>query len=510
MCGTEAETNRPNVVICLMDDMGYSDPGCYGGEIETPYLDRLASKGLRYLNFYNAGRCWPTRASLLTGYYPPQVHMDPPEKRADDRPSWQRLLPHYLRQCGYRSYHSGKWHMMNVRDPRTEGDFDRDWGGEIEQGNHFFGPDKKFSSTAVVDHALDCLRDHQTTHAGKPFFQYVCFTAPHFPIQAEQADINKYLQHYDAGWDVMRQKRYQRMQQMKLIDCPLSARDPTLRAPWYTSEYGQRYGPGEIEYAVPWCDLTDEQKRFQATKMAIHAAMVDRTDREIGRLIEQLQVMGVYDDTLILFLSDNGCSAEIMIRAGGHDPDARPGAEQTHLCLGPGWSTHCNTPYKRHKIWANEGGVATPLIAHWPNGIKAQGELRRDIGHVIDFLPTILELAGMDKDSIPLPKDAPPLPGKSLVPSFAHDGSVQRKYLYFNHSGNRALRMGNWKIVSGTATTPVGTDQDPWELYDLMNDRCEMNNLAQALPDRLQEMQRLWEHCEKAYRHDGGYTLADK
>lgn len=506
MSATEAGVKRPNVVICLMDDMGYSDPGCYGGEIETPHLDRLAEKGLRYLNFYNTGRCWPTRSSLLTGYYAPQVHMDPPEGREKDRPTWQRLLPHYLRQTGYRSYHSGKWHMMNVRDPRKEGEFDIDFGGEIEQGKHFFGPDKKFSSTAVVDHALDCLRDHQANHAEKPFFQYVCFTAPHFPVQAEQADIDKYMKRFDEGWDVMRQQRYERMQKMGLVNCPLSKRDPTLGAPWFKPEYGQRYGPGEIDHAAPWDSLTDEQKRFQATKMAIHAAMVDRTDREIGRLIDQLQSMGVYEDTLIFFLSDNGCSAEIMIRAGGHDPDAPMGAEETHLCLGPGWSTHCNTPHKRHKIWVNEGGVATPLIAHWPNGIKAQGELRHDTGHVIDFLPTILELAGVATEDIPLADGAPPLPGRSLVPSFTEDRSIERDYIYFNHSGNRALRMGDWKIVSGTSATPNGSDDDAWELYDLSTDRCEMNDLADAEPERLQEMIRTWEQCENAYRDDGGYT----
>ena len=499
---------RPNVLLILMDDMGFSDPGCYGGEIETPNIDHLAGSGVRFSNFYNTGRCWPTRSSILTGCYAPQVCMDPPDHDTGYRPSWQRLLPHYLRQCGYRSYHSGKWHIMNTKDPEGEGEFDVSWGTKLT-GGHFDDVDgeKRFSSTVYTDHALECLRDHQAKHAGTPFFHYVCYTAPHFPVQAHEEDVAKYLERYDEGWDVMRERRWQRLQEAGIVNCPLSDREEDVLAPWWKPEFGDGYGPGEIEYAVAWDSLTDEQRRFQATKMAIHAAMVDRTDREIGRLLDQFRAMDVYDDTLVMFLSDNGASAEILLR-GKHLREARPGSEDTYLCLGPGWSSCCNSPFRRHKIWVHEGGVATPLVASWPNGIEARGELRHDMGHCVDFVPTILELAGMRKEEIPLPDGAPPLPGESLVPTFAENGSVERSHIYFNHSGNRALRVGDWKIVSGVAATPVGTEDDPWALYDLSTDRCEMHDLAEANPKKLREMVAFWNECEATYRSDSGFKGA--
>ncbi|MBS3762202.1 MAG: arylsulfatase [Planctomycetes bacterium] len=502
----EDNPQKPNVVLIVMDDMGFSDPGCYGGEVETPNLNGLAEQGLRFTQFYNTGRCWPSRSCMMTGFYAQQICMDPPDGKTHYRPSWQRLLPHYLRQVGYRSYHSGKWHISNVQKPEEFGEFDISWGTQIEQGKHFFGEEgeKKFSSTAITDHALECLRDHETNHRGSPFFQYVCYTAPHFPVQAEPEDIDKYRRRYDEGWDIMRERRWQRLREMGIVNCPLSEREPDLKAPWYKEEYGERYGPGEIEYAVPWDSLTDEQKEFQATKMAIHAGMVDRTDREIGRLLDQLREMNVYDDTLVLFLSDNGASAEIMIRAGGHDPMAPPGSETTHLCLGPGWSNCSNSPFRRHKIWVHEGGVATPMIASWPNGIAARGELRHDMGHCIDFLPTILELAGIRPGDIPFPADAPPLPGRSLAPTFGEDDSIEHSHIFFHHSGNRALRIGNWKIVSASDSGPVGSMDDDWALYDLSTDRSEMNDLSKEKPDRCREMQGFWRECEETYRQDAG------
>lgn len=501
----QAPPRRPNVLVFLMDDMGFSDVGCYGGEIETPNVDNLGRNGIRFTQCYNTGRCWPTRSSLLTGYYAPQIHMDPPDRKGGYRPSWQRLLPHYLKQCGYRSYHSGKWHVHNVKKAEQEGHFDRSWGTKVEQGTHFFGHqdgNPVFSSTAITDHALDCLREHQRDHAGTPFFQYVAYTAPHFPVHAEPQDIDKYLHRYDEGWDIVRERRWKRLREMGIVNCELSEREPGVGSPWYTEEFGETYGPGEVEFPVAWNSLTDEQKHFQATKMAIHAAMVDRTDREIGRILDELKAMGEYDDTLVLFLSDNGASAEILIRAGGHDPSAPPGSAATHLCLGAGWSTCCNSPFRRHKIWVHEGGVATPLIASWPNGIPNPGDLRHDVVHVVDFLPTILELAGMAVGDVPLPDGAPPLAGTSLVPAISGGGAVERSHVYFHHSGNRALRVGDWKIVSGSRE-PVGSEDDEWALYDLSKDRCEQVDLADEEPETFAEMLRLWRSCEEAYRRDG-------
>ena len=489
-------------MLVVMDDMGFSDLGCYGGEIETPSVDGLAKTGVRFTQFYNAGRCWPTRSCILTGYYAPQVCMDPPVRGW--RPPWQRLIPHYLRGAGYRTYHSGKWHIFNTRDPEKEGGFDKSWGYDIEQFSHFFGDgDKKtFSATAITDHALECLQEHEAAHKGTPFFHYVCYTTPHFPAQAEQADIDKYANRYDEGWDVLRERRWRGLREMGIVGCELSAREPNVPAPHYLAhkdEWGPQLGPGEIEYAVPWDSLTEEQKRFQSRKMAIHAAMIDRTDRELGRLLHQLEAMGSLEDTLVLFLSDNGASAEMMIRGGGHDPTAPPGSETTHLCLGPGWSTCSNAPFRRHKIWVHEGGVATPLVASWPNGITARGELRHDMGHCTDFLPTIMDLAGVKPEELPLPEGAPPLPGRSLVPTFEQDGSTERAHIYFHHEGNRALRVGDWKLVN-ESNVNQGTPDDPWALYDLSTDRCEMADLSAEMPEKCAEMQELWRKCEDAYR----------
>ena len=496
-------STRPNILLVLMDDMGFSDPGCYGGEIETPNVDRLANNGVRFTQFYTTGRCWPSRSCILTGYYAPQVCMDPPIRHY--RAPWQRLIPHYLGQVGYRSYHSGKWHLFNTRAPEAEGGFDRSWGYDIGQYTHFFRRDDgvtRFSATAITDHALECLKEHQAAHAGAPFFHYVCYTTPHFPVQAEPRDIAKYIDRYHEGWDVMRERRWQRLRARGIVNCALSRREPEVAAPYYLAhkeQWDRQYGPGEIEYAVAWDALTDAQKRFQATKMAIHAAMVDRTDREIGRLLAQLDAMRVRDDTLVLFLSDNGASAEMMIRGEGHDPQAPPGSRATHLCIGPGWSSCSNAPFRRHKIWVHEGGVATPLVASWPNGIKARGELRHAMGHCIDFLPTFMELAGVQPEAIPRPEGAPPLPGKSLAPALLHDGAVARDHLYFHHEGNRALRVGDWKLVNESRVNQ-GTPADAWALYDLARDRCEMVNLAAEKPQLCREMVALWQKAEDQYR----------
>lgn len=494
---------RPNIMLIVMDDMGFSDPGCYGGDIDTPNIDRLANNGVRFTQFYNTGRCWPSRACILTGYYAPQVCMDPPLRTY--RAPWQREIPHFLGRVGYRSYHSGKWHLFNTPNPEAPGRFDRSSGPRLEEYNHFF-PQKdgsrKFSATAITDHALDCLREHQTGHAGTPFFHYVCYTTPHFPVQAEQPDIEKYLERYNEGWDVMRERRWQRLRAMGIVNCALSRREAEVPAPHYLArkhEWGPLLGPGEIEYAVAWDSLTPEQKRFQSTKMAVHAAMVDRTDREIGRLIDQLTDMNVLEDTLVLFLSDNGASAEILIRGKGHDPSVPLGSEMSHLCLGPGWSSCCNAPFRRHKIWVHEGGVATPLVACWPNGISARGELRRDQGHVIDFLPTFMDLAGVNPRDIPPSPGAPPLPGHSLAPTLQRDGSLNRDHIYFHHEGNRALRVGDWKVVNESIVNE-GRPDNPWALYNLATDRCEMNDLSGELPEKCRELRELWQRYENQYR----------
>ncbi|HUP77447.1 MAG TPA: sulfatase-like hydrolase/transferase, partial [Pirellula sp.] len=247
----------------------------------------------------------------------------------------------------------------------------------------------------------------------------------------------------------------------------------------------EKLGPGEVNRPLPWSELTEEQRRFQATKMAIHAAMVDRMDQEIGRVLVQLRAMGAFENTLIFFASDNGASAEIMVRHGGHDPTASPGSEKTYLCLGPGFSSACNTPFRRHKTWVHEGGNSTPLIVHWPKGIAAKNELRHTPGHVIDIVPTVLELAGIKLERELNGEWIPTAPGKSLVPALASDVTVQRDSLWWLHEGNRAIRVGDWKLVAAKG--------DPWELYDLKTDRSEQHNLASQMPDKVKELEKAWQ-----------------
>lgn len=502
-----ARNKPPNVVVILADDLGYSDLGCYGGEIETPNLDGLAKAGLRFTQFYNTARCWPTRAALLTGYYAQQVRRDTlpgiPSGGRGVRPAWARLLPSMLRSLGYQSYHSGKWH---IDGKPLENGFDRSY--LLQDQGRFFSPRAHFeddvklppveraagyyATTAIADHAIKWLREHAQQHAGQPFFQYVAFTAPHFPLQALDPDIAKYRDRYRQGWKAVRQARWQRMKTLGLVRGELAPVEPEVGPPYHFPEALKTLGPGEVNRPLPWSELTVEQREFQASKMAIHAAMIDRMDQETGRILEQLRAMDALDNTLLFFLSDNGASAEIMVRDEGHDPAAAPGSAASYLCLGPGWSTVANTPLRRHKTWVHEGGIATPLIVHWPRGVAGRGELRHNVGHVIDLVPTILDVVGGKPSSAEAAEALPLLPGKSLLPAFTKDGSVSRDYLWWSHEGNRAVRVDNWKLVAAGAN-------GPWELYDLGLDRTETKNLAGTMPDKVRELADLWSRKQNEF-----------
>lgn len=494
-----AAADKPNVIFILADDLGYSDLGCYGGEIQTPNLDGLARNGLRFTQFYNTARCWPTRGALLSGYYAQQIHRDQlPEVPGGGqglRQSWARLLPDFLKPAGYRNYHSGKWHIDGKvleagfdrsLDMHNQGNFFTAKGNLIDDKPITPPADEKgyYATIATADHAIDCLKDHAVNHAGKPFFHYIPFIAPHFPLHALPEDIAKYRDRYLAGWEKMREARHANLKSAGITTTELSKLERKVGPPYDFPEAMKILGSGEINRPLPWNELTDEQRRFQATKMAIHAAMVDRMDQEIGRILAQLKAMKAYDNTLIFFASDNGASAEIMVRNGGHNPQAEPGSAETYLCLGPGFSSAANTPHRRHKTWVHEGGISTPLIAHWPNGITAKNELRTTPAHMIDIVPTILEIAGIDKPKQWKGEPIPEAPGRSLAPAFAKDETISRDSLWWLHEGNRAVRVGDWKLVAA--------EGDPWELYDLKTDRAEQHNLAAKMPEKAQELEQIW------------------
>ncbi|MGB0768541.1 MAG: arylsulfatase [Phycisphaeraceae bacterium] len=500
--GAEPDAPKTNVLVIMADDLGFADLGCYGGDIRTPNLDYLAERGLRYTRFYNTGRCWTSRVSLLTGYYHDQMG-------EQDRPTWARTLPELLKPAGYRSYHSGKWHVDRwFPMPIADGGFDRsyyfaDYGRYFWPSEHYLDDeqlppvargDDYYATTAKADYMIRFLKEHAEEHADKPFFAFLAFYAPHFPLHAPQRDIDRYQGEFADGWDARRARIFVRQKQMGLIETVLSPLERNILAPSGTADQRAQLGPGEVPYALRWFELNETQQRFQSMKMRIYAAMVDRMDQEIGRVITQIRTMGVYDNTLILFMSDNGASAEIMVRHDGHDPKADPGSGDSYLCLGPGWSTSSNTPFRRHKIWTHEGGIATPFIAHWPNGIVGSGEMRTEPGHLIDIAPTVLGLAGLEAKNPA--ENAPDMPGEDLLPTLSDDVDRWRRELYFNHAGNRAFQYRGWKVVSSRI------DNSRWELHDLDTDRAEQNDLSADHPERLLEMVKKWERLNAQFKKD--------
>ena len=504
---------KPNILLILADDLGYSDLGCYGSEIATPNLDSLAVHGLKFTQFYNTARCWPTRSSLLTGYYAQQIRRDALPGLSSigggngQRPDWAALLPSLLKPAGYRSYHTGKWHIDGM--PIASG-FDHSY--YLKDQGRFFNPTKHwkddlplpavekdsgfYATTALADHVIEVLSDHAAHHHDAPFFHYLAFAAPHFPLHALPEDIAIYENTYNEGWESIREKRWERMKKLGLFPAgsapKTSAVESDLGPPYFFPKALEILGENEVNKPLPWSDLTTEQQKFQANKMAIHAAMIHRMDLEIGRVFDQIKKMGQWENTLVIFLSDNGASAEIMVRDDGHDPTKPMGSADTYLCLGPGWSTTSNTPFRRHKTWTHEGGISTPLLISWPDGIPTKTQLRHNPGHVTDIVPTLLELTGAS-----LSLNAPPAPGESLVPLFKEDKTLKHDSFWWYHDGHKAIRIGDWKAVA-----PKG---QPWELYNLAHDRIESNDLAQTQPDKLNELVREWgkqsnAHIETATR----------
>lgn len=504
---------RPNILLILNDDMGFSDLGCYGGEIDTPTLDRLAANGLRFSQFYNTARCSPSRASLLTGLHPHQTGIgiltydSGPEGYSGDLGDRCVTLAEVLRGGGYRTYMSGKWHVSsNLRVPTgswpMQRGFDAFYGTIIGAGS-FYDPntltrgneniehearDKDFFYTdAISDQAVAFIESHFAEHPDKPFFQYVAYTAPHWPLHAHEADIAKYKGRFDAGWDVLRQQRLERLVDAGLLaeHWKLTPRDPSQ---------------------PPWSEA--ERKAWTLRCMEVYAAQIDRMDQGIGRIIATLEARGQLDDTLVIFLADNGACAEdipegvsleelvdqLMIarshtRAGepvhiGNNPDIMPGPENTYQSYGTAWANLSNTPFRLYKHWIHEGGIATPMIFHWPRGIGEKGAIRHTPGYLPDVMATLLDVTGIPYPSERNGQPVAPLEGHSLEPVFTQDIDT-RPPMFWEHEGNAAVRIGRWKLVRRYP--------GPWELYDMVVDRTELDDLAAAHPERVADMARQYE-----------------
>jgi arylsulfatase len=486
---------RPNIILLVADDMGFADLGSYGSEIETPTLDRLAAEGLRFTQFYNAARCVPTRASLLTGLYPHQAgigHMlgrSPNGLYDGDLSQNAMTLAEGLKEAGYASYMTGKWHLTPWRSgaggagpnsPTGRG-FDRFYGiissirsyynppTLVEDGRELPAPEGDYHFTdAVTDHAVQYVREHDPS---RPYFLYVAYTAPHWPLHAREEDIARYRGRFTAGWDLLRDGRHRRQLDLGLID-------------------GAWRRPDRDPQEIAWDRVKPEYRSWFDERMAVYAAMIDQMDRGIGRILEAARARGDLDNTIVLFVSDNGgCAEEIgpegraegfptETRDGravrlGNAPGIDPGPEDTYASYGLEWAGLSNTPFRRYKSFVHEGGIATPLIAWWPTRIRPG--VTHEQGHIVDIMPTMLELAGASYPSQFNGRTLVALEGRSLRPVLT--GGTRPPAVYgWEHEGNRAIRDGDWKLVSRFPRA--------WELYDMTTDRLETDDLAGRMPER--------------------------
>ena len=496
-----ADRKQPNIIVIMADDAGYSDFGCYGGEIETPVLDKLAANGLRFSQFYNTGRCCPSRAALLTGVYQHQAGMGHMTK---DRglPSYSgTILPNVptlaerLRQGGYRTMMTGKWHLGTEpkQSPIARG-FDRFYGtrnfidsyftvlehcpvflddkivlpGTETPVNHLH-PDQEWYTTDVfTDYALHFMDEAFKKHSDQPIFLYIAHNAPHFPLHAREEDTKKYRGRFrDTGWDKLRQQRYERMVKLGLIknDWALSPSD------------------------VPKWETYDAKQRDELDlKMALYSAIIDRMDQNIGRIVAKLKEADQLDNTMILFMVDNGVPGtgvhdwRGLFAKNGRHPETRVDNYSEwgrrggwSSSSGRGWANLSNAPFRMYKRYTHEGGVATPLIVHWPDGLKDQNKLRHSPGHIIDIAPTCLNAAGLSTKG---------MEGQTLLPVFTKD-STQPRTLFWEHEGNRAVRQGDYKLVAQHNTS--------WELYNMRKDRSELHDLTKSMPQKAAELKRLYE-----------------
>lgn len=476
-----ADRARPNMVLILADDVGFSDFGCFGGEIQTPHIDRLAREGMRFTHFYNNAVCVPTRASLLTGLYPRYVGTPP---RIALTPQ-MITIAELLRDAGYHTSLSGKWHLGREaphhpldrgfeefyglldgccnyfnpaqRDPPFEGGRYRYWAHNRERILAF--PPDFYTTDAITQHAVEQVR--RFARSGGPFFVHVCYTAAHSPLHAKPEDMAKYRGRYRIGWNELRRQRHLRQKELGVVD-------PAWKLP-----------VGEPEF-VPW--EREPLQEWNENLMVAYAAMVDCMDQGIGKILDALRDCQVEQNTLVAVLCDNGGCAE---QAGGDDPTNIAGPKEHYVSCGAGWAHAQNTPFRRYKAWVHEGGIATPLVVRWP-GVTPAGSLSHQVGHVFDLLPTFAEIAGAVYPATRNGQRTWPPEGESLCPILRGKPGTHARKLYWASNDNRALRQGKWKIV---------WDQDVrrWELYDLLADRTETNDLAAADPQRVERMARDWQ-----------------
>jgi arylsulfatase A-like enzyme len=525
---------RPNVLLILADDLGFSDIGCYGSEVHTPNIDKLAAEGLRFTQFYNGSRCCPSRASLLTGLYAQQTGVGLMTSN-DHEPGYTGslndscvTLAQVLEQAGYQTFMCGKWHVGDHEPPVTRG-FDRSYGFYSGYTINSFNPNQMqlqppgkartyapgtfYATDAITDYAEEFIDQGRQDHT-RPWFLYLAYQAAHFPLMAPESEVQKYVPIYEQGWDKIRDARLARIKSLGVLpdSTELSPRSFIPRP-----DIARRDDGLDTDVNPAWDSLDHDRQVDLAYRMAIYAAMIEHMDRDIGRVIENLRTHHDLDNTIVFFLSDNGACAEwapfgfdckVGFPTGdgahgsghGYNGDSfvkpilhtgamlatmgQPIEGATGIGFGSGWANACNTPFRMYKHYAHEGGISTPFIVRWPDGFKDKGVFRQQMGHVIDFMPTLAELAGAT-----YPKELNghailPMEGKSLVPAFDNK-PVDREALYWEHENNRAIRIGDMKLVSLAGK--------PWELYDMSTDREELHDLSATMPDKLKTMQAMWE-----------------
>lgn len=496
LSSAKAQTStRPNIIVILVDDLGYSDLGCYGSEISTPNIDKLANQGLRFTNFYNTGRCCPTRASLLTGLYPHQTGLGWMTGADQKVPGYKGeisnkvvTIAEVLKPAGYSTYMSGKWHVAtNTKDtmpqynwPLQRG-FDRFYGILMSHA-HYFKPDNLISGNkgikppddyymtdALADTASMYISDHTSKKRKDPFFLYLAFNAPHWPIHAKEKDINKYMSTYAMGWDKMREQRLAKQKKLGLFNSSL--------------KLTQR------EEDIPaWDSIPENKRALWIKRMAAYAGAVDCIDQGVGRLIETLKKEKVYDNTLIVFMSDNGGCPEVISRKD--KSVAAYGGPDSFESYRSNWANASNTPFRLYKAWSHEGGIHTPFIVSWPGKATKHGSYVHTPSHIIDLMPTFLAVSGAKYPTEYKGQKIPAYEGRSMVPLFTGKAVSDNRPLFWEHEAKRAVRLNDWKLVADANEEKPYVEA--WELYNLKNDPTETVNLASKYPDKVKELEGLW------------------